>query len=66
MLVFNSISTKLLFRHGPSVGGACRGWLLPGTEAALQPQHPLKALPGFQPSSSETKQAEKVKKRGER
>lgn len=27
VLVFNSINTKLLFRHRPSVGDARRGWL---------------------------------------
>lgn len=42
--------------------GEGSGGGLAGTEAAPQPEHPLQALPAFQPSSSETKQAAEVEK----
>lgn len=73
VLVFNSINTKLLFRHRPSVGDARDGCRRrPGRDKGCtkvsfpqhltQPEHRLKTLRGFQPSSLETKQAGKVEK----
>lgn len=59
VLIFNSINTKLLFRHRPSAGDAtgdsCRRWPGGGTgcskvsfpQLLTQPKHRLKAFRGF-------------------